>query len=102
MASRHRLWQGQIHDIPQKVQTDKEKEYYLKSYTHLAPELIKGLQAQSVQTDNIYSVGHIMKEVVIVTKDHDLKVVARLCTISDFTMRPSLQCVCESLSDILR
>ena len=81
--------------------TDKEKEYYLKNYTHLAPELVKGLQAQSVQTD-IYSIGHIIKKVVIVTKNHDLKVVARLCTKSDFAMRPSLQYVCESLSDILR
>jgi hypothetical protein len=41
---------------------DKEKEYYLKNYVHLAPELIRGVQAQSVQTD-IYSIGHIIKKV---------------------------------------
>lgn len=81
--------------------SNKEKEYYLKNYTHLAPELVKGVQAQCVQTD-IYSVGHIIKKVVTVTKSHDLKVVARLCTKSDFAMRPSLQYVCESLSDVLR
>ena len=79
--------------------SDAEKEYYLKNYTHLAPELVKGLQSQSVQTD-VYSIGHIIKKVVIVTKSHDLKVVARLCTKSDFAMRPSLQYVCESLSDV--
>ena len=39
--------------------TDKEKEYYLKNYPHLAPELVKGLQAQS----DIYSIGHIIKKV---------------------------------------
>ena len=81
--------------------SDKDKEYYLKNYTHLAPELVKGVQAQSVQTD-IYSLGHIFKKVVIVTKSHDLKVVARLCTKLDFAMRPSLQYVCESLSDLVR
>ena len=81
--------------------SDKEKEYYLKNYTHLALELVNGVQAQSVQSD-IYSIGHHIKKVVIVTKCHDLKVVARLCTKSDFALRPSLQYVCESLSDMLR
>ena len=42
-----------------------EIEQYLRRYTHLAPELIKGLHPQSVLTD-VYALGHVVKKVATV------------------------------------
>lgn len=76
--------------------TKKEKEDYLQKFSHLAPELVSGLCAQSPSTDT-YSLGHIIRKVSILVKSDELKSIAKLCK-AVYTSRPSISYVHESLS----
>ena len=69
--------------------TETEKEEYLRTYTHLAPELVRGLYPQSASTD-IYSLGHIIRKVATVTSNQHLKMIAKLCTKVNVENRPTV------------
>ena len=79
--------------------TEAEKTKYLKAYTHLAPELVKGLCPQSESTD-MYSLGHIIRKAAGVIASQHLKAIGKLCTKVDFANRPSIVYVRDSISEL--
>ena len=76
--------------------TEKEKMLYLQTYTHLAPELVSGLNPQSITTD-IFSLGVIIHRVAHVIASLQLKSLSNLC-IGVTSNRPSMMYVQESLT----
>ena len=79
---------------------EKDKDYYLRTYTHLAPELINGVCPQSALTD-VYSLCRIIGKAAIVTRYKQLNAIAKLCTKkSSIATRPSLLLVHDSIADL--
>ena len=78
--------------------TEEEKKDYLKSYSHLAPELVSGLCPQAVSTD-VYSLGHVVKKVAVISTSTKLKAVAEACKATP-SKRPSIAFVRDSLFDL--
>lgn len=76
-----------------------EIEQYLRRYTHLAPELIKGLHPQSVLTD-VYSLGHVVKKVATVLSSQELRRIAKSCTSPDQGNRPTVLFISELISSL--
>ena len=77
-----------------------EMEQYLHRYTHLAPELIKGLHTQSILTD-VYSLGHIVKKVATVISSQELRRIARSCTSPEQGNRPTVLFVSELIAGLI-
>ena len=75
---------------------EREIDSYLKTYTHLAPELVKGTSSQSVLTD-VYSLCRIIGKVACVFRYKELKSIAKLCTKEN---RPSLLLGHDSITDL--
>ena len=88
-------------DSPKKYKMpEKEQEKHLKTYTHLAPELVQGIYSQSVSTD-VYSLGHAIRKVACVSSHQGLKSAAKLCMTENITIRPSILLVKSILSDLV-
>ena len=67
--------------------TDEEKALYRKNHSHLAPELIDGLAAQSPKSD-IYSCRRIIHKVAVLLDWKALKEVALKCMVVNPDCRP--------------
>lgn len=79
-----------------------EKKDYLKTFTHLAPELVLGSCPQSVITD-VYSLGQIIRKVAAVSSNQQLKAIARFCIkgiSGNISTRPSVLYVHDALSNL--
>ena len=79
--------------------SEAEKKEYLRTYTHLAPELISGLSPQSVLTD-IFSLCQIIGKVAAVTHSKEFKAIAKFCPRDNSANRPSMLYVHDSIFDL--
>ena len=68
--------------------SEKEKLYYLETYTHLAPELVSGEKPESIATD-MFSIGIIFHKVAAIANCPQLKSLSRLLVGVNST-RPSM------------
>lgn len=82
-----------------------EKQEYIVNYPHLAPEVIYGLQRQSVYSD-MYSVGFVLHRVsnhssLTGAAKMSVNNIAEKCRAIDFTKRPKSSEVLKYFEDIM-
>ncbi|XP_072173902.1 uncharacterized protein [Diadema setosum] len=77
----------------------REEEEYCQGllYQHLAPEIARNQQATSVHSD-VYSLGIVLRDIARVAADHDIKVVAEMCTRARPYRRPSMPNIALSIA----
>lgn len=66
-----------------------EQDEHLKAYPHLAPDLVRGTCSQSILSD-VYSLGHVIRKVALITSNECLKSIAKLCMKENVGNRPSI------------
>ncbi|XP_071509768.1 uncharacterized protein [Diadema antillarum] len=77
----------------------REEEEYCQGllYQHLAPEIARNQQATSIHSD-VYSLGMVLRDIARVAADHDMKVVAEMCTRARPYRRPSMPNIALSIA----
>ncbi|XP_071479691.1 uncharacterized protein [Diadema antillarum] len=77
----------------------REEEEYCQGllYQHLAPEIARNQQATSIHSD-VYSLGMVLRDIARVAADHDMKIVAEMCTRARPYRRPSMPNIALSIA----